>query len=221
MAMNKFLMESGWKALTQKFKLKDTTLQQALAAYAKLEEEKYVDRVKALEHITQVANTVKKTKEVLALGDVGKYVAEVVKADEAETKLVKAAAVQAGIEGTKKAAEMTKAAIAALPPKADPKMLETVYQIGVNDGENEEKSVRSLFAKAPAFQKKYDEGYQWGAMIAEKIRAKGPQEPQTSMGPISEEQEKRDNEYTRRRAARKEFIQYMNDQWSTVLPEDM
>ena len=78
-----------------------------------------------------------------------------------------------------------------------------------------------LFAKAPAFQKKYDEGYGWGKTIYGKILAKGPQEPQTSMGPISEEQEKRDKEYTRRRQARKEFIQYMNDQWSTVLPEDM
>lgn len=38
---------------------------------------------------------------------------------------------------------------------------------------------------------------------------------------FNEEQGKRDNEYARRWTARKEFIQYINEQWSTVLPEDM
>jgi len=224
--MNKYLTESGWKTVVQKAAvqkaiIKDTTLQQALAAYAKIAEEKYADRHKALEHVGLVVNTLKKSKEVLPYKDVENYLSEVVKAEEAEKKLVDAAAIEKGIAATKAAAEATKAAIAAIPPKPDPKMLEVVYQIGVNDGENEEKSSRNFFAKAPAFQKKYDEGYQWGAMIAAKIRAKGPQEPQASYHDISPEQEKRDQEYTRRRQSRKEFIQYMNDQWSTVLPEDM
>jgi hypothetical protein len=41
------------------------------------------------------------------------------------------------------------------------------------------------------------------------------------MGPISKEQVERNEQYTRDRARRKEFIQYLNEQWGTVLPEDM
>src|SRR5277367_1984599 len=133
--MNKYLTESGWKTVVQKAAvqkaiIKDTTLQQALAAYAKIAEEKYADRHKALEHVGLVVNTLKKSKEVLPYKDVENYLSEVVKAEEAEKKLVDAAAIEKGIAATKAAAEATKAAIAAIPPKPDPKMLETVYQIG-------------------------------------------------------------------------------------------
>jgi hypothetical protein len=89
--MNKFLMESGWKAVAQKHKMKDATVQQALAAYANLGAEKLDEQWKALERLGQVSIALKKSKDVLVNGEVGKYLAEVIRAADAEKKQAAAA----------------------------------------------------------------------------------------------------------------------------------
>src|SRR5688500_11081775 len=105
---NKFLTESGWKGLGQKFKVKDTSLQQALAAYEKLADEKHAERLKALAQVSQIAGNLKKAKECMAQPEVVKYLTEVVKAAEAERKQVEAAAAKAAADA--KAATDAKAA---------------------------------------------------------------------------------------------------------------
>jgi hypothetical protein len=215
--MSKYLTERDWKVLTQKYKIKDSSLQTTLAAYEKLADNNYPERIKALTQVSQLAGNLKKAKECMAQSEVVKYLTEVVKAADAERKQVEAAQEKAAADA--KAAAAAKAA--ATPPKPDPKMLEEVYRIGENDALNGKPSRSRLFAKAPDFQKKYDEGYSWGMTVAAKIQAKGPQPPQTSMGPISKEDADRAKEYAKRKQARKEFIQYLNQWWSTRLPEDL
>jgi hypothetical protein len=84
--MNKFLVEGNWKSVAQKHKVKDTTLQQALASFAKVGTEKFEEKLKALERLEQLSNALKKSKDVMVNGEVGKYLAEVIKAVEAEKK---------------------------------------------------------------------------------------------------------------------------------------
>ena len=76
----KSLTESGWKAVVQKFKLKDNGLQKALATYEKLLEEKLADRLKAIAAVTQLAGSLQKVKEVAAVRDADKYLEEILAA---------------------------------------------------------------------------------------------------------------------------------------------
>ncbi|MCI0685015.1 MAG: hypothetical protein L0Y71_23200 [Gemmataceae bacterium] len=107
------------------------------------------------------------------------------------------------------------------PPKPDPKMLEQASSIGYQDGVQQKQSRMLLFANAPEFQKRYEEGYARGWRIAELHRAKGPQPEPDVMKPISQTEAERSKEYTRRKQARKEFIKYLNKWWKTRLPEDL
>ena len=207
--MAKYLSEADWKTVTQKHKVKDTTLQMALAAYAKVSLDKVAERQKAIAQILKAAASLKKAKECMAQPEVLKYLGEVIKAAEVEKK-------QIDIDVQAAAAKTP-----APPPKPDPKMLDEVFHVGMNDGQVGTPSRGRLFEKAPDFKKKYDDGYAMGQKVAERIRAKGPQPRQTSMGPISKEDAERNMEYTRRKQSRKEFVQYLNQWWKTRLPEDL
>ena len=218
--MNKFLTESGWKAILQKFKIKDNGLQGALAGYEKLAEDKYPERLKALAQVIQLAGNLKKSKECMSQPDVVKYLAEVVKAAEAERKSVEAAAAKAKAAADAKVAADAKAE--ATPPKPDPKMLEEVFQMGHHDGLDGVPSRSQLFAKVPDFQKKYDEGYKLGVKVAKMNRDRPPPPSNAPvMKPISKGEWDRSVEYTKRKQARKQFIQYLNKWWGTRLPEDL
>lgn len=72
----KLLTENGWKSTAQKFKVKDTGLQRALAIYEKLPEDKYAERLKALAAVAQLATAMKRVKEVVPLRDVLKYLTD-------------------------------------------------------------------------------------------------------------------------------------------------
>src|SRR5882724_4287053 len=73
----KFLTESGWKAISTKFKVKDNGLLRALWTYEKLAEDKFDERLKAIVQVTALAGSLRRGKEVAALPDVAKYLANV------------------------------------------------------------------------------------------------------------------------------------------------
>jgi hypothetical protein len=219
--MNKYLVESNWTALLKKYpKIKDDTVRKALSGYSVPAESKYDVRIEFIGNVIKAAGDLKKAKDVAAVPELVKYLAEMVKAAEAEKKQ---------IEADKKAAEAKAAADAKKTedqakkptPKPTPKMLEEAYFSGWNDG-LVGKNRSSLLAKVPELQKKYNEGHGIGADIAEKERKDGwkrPQAPTISQG--TKDQIKDAKEAERRKKLRKEFVQYMNEWWGTVLPEDM
>jgi hypothetical protein len=223
----KLLTEAGWKDVAQKHKIKDNGLQKALADYQKVptnekDPVKYVEsllkRSKDLEDVRKFVGLLLKLKEVAASKDVTKYLKDV---DAAATTVnqeisKQLAEVQAKLKQIQKE-DAEKAAMA----HPDPKALAAVYKIGENDALNKRSSRSSLFAKAPPFQKKYDEGFAWGITVMGKLAAQGPQREGPHMGSISKEELERSKQYTKDRAVRKELIQYLNEWWSTALPEDM
>src|SRR6266567_1242785 len=73
----KFLTESGWKAISTKFKVKDNGLLRALWTYEKLAEDKFDERLKAIVQVAALAGSLRRSKEVAALPDVAKYLANV------------------------------------------------------------------------------------------------------------------------------------------------
>jgi hypothetical protein len=81
---SKLLTENGWKMIALKFKVKDNGLQRALAAYEKLDEQAHEERLKTIASVSQLAGTLKKVKEVAAVPEVVKYLANV--ADTAESQ---------------------------------------------------------------------------------------------------------------------------------------
>jgi hypothetical protein len=83
---DKLLTENAWKAVAAKFKVKDNGLQRALASYEKLHDDQLAERLKALESVDRFAGTLKKTKEVAAVPEVVKYLAEVLGAVDAEQR---------------------------------------------------------------------------------------------------------------------------------------
>jgi hypothetical protein len=163
----------------------------------------------------------KKVPDVAKLKDAVKYLDEMYKTAEAEKKSVKeyqadaaekeAAEKKAKEAAAKKAAEDAKPKT---PPKPDSQMLMEAMQLGIADGFDNLPTRRGMFAKAKPFQEQYDSGYKKG----QEIKARGPQ---TSMKAISKEDRDKSLKYTQRKKLRKEFIKYLNEQWSTVLPEDM
>src|SRR6266699_2354330 len=78
----KFLTESGWKAISTKFKVKDNGLLRALWTYEKLSDDKFDERLKAIVQVAALAGSLRRAKEVAALPEVAKYLANV--ANEAE-----------------------------------------------------------------------------------------------------------------------------------------
>jgi hypothetical protein len=177
-----------------------------------------VERLKVLSTINKLASDLKRAKDVAGQPEAVKYLTNVISAAEGDRKYVQEYQEDAAKTAATEKAAVEKAAEAQL--KVDRKMLEIVESIGYNDGLNRKSSRSRLFAKAPQLQKQYEKGYEFGKGVAQRISER-PATPQTSMGPISKEDEERAKEYTRRKQARKEFIQYLNDQWGFVLPEDM
>jgi hypothetical protein len=103
--MSKYLTESGWKAVVQKFKVADNGLQKALAAYEKLAEDKHKERLDALDLVdtlglklkTLLNDGIKTAKAQKALPEVTKnlvaaidYLTEVLDASKVERKEIEA-----------------------------------------------------------------------------------------------------------------------------------
>jgi hypothetical protein len=80
------LTEAGWKAVVQKFKLKDTTLQKQLFLLTTFDGSEFDDLAKGLASVIQFANAVKKSREACAIHDVTKYLAMLISAAEAEQR---------------------------------------------------------------------------------------------------------------------------------------
>ena len=77
--MNKYLMESGWKAMLQqaKDKVKDNGLQRALANYSKLPAENYPERQTALQLITKLADALNNPKGHFGIKPVADYLGNI------------------------------------------------------------------------------------------------------------------------------------------------
>ncbi len=213
----KFLTSKPWAELAKKHGITAPNLAKALTAYEKVAnvygKEPLVERLKQLDVIMKCAVDLKKFPEVAKLKDVIKYLDEMYKTADADKKYVK----EYQADAAEKEAAEKKAKEAAKPkppPKPDSEMLLEAMDLGVADGFDNLPTRRSLFAKAKPFQDKYDSGYKNG----QEIKARGPQ---TSMKKISKEDWDKSVKYTQRKKLRKEFIKYLNEQWSTVLPEDM
>jgi hypothetical protein len=117
----KLLTENGWKTIVAKFKIKDNGLQRALATLEKLDENAHDDRLKAIAAISQLANTLKRAKDVAAAAPVVKYLGDVTGAADTQkndvTKL-KAVAMKAQADADKAKAAADKAQLAADEAKA-------------------------------------------------------------------------------------------------------
>src|SRR6266550_6754003 len=93
---SKVLTESGWKAMVQKFKVKDNGLQKSLATYEDIDEKDYDGRLKCIATVNQLAGALRKAKEIGPLADVAKYLANIASTAEAEkSEVTKAKALAA------------------------------------------------------------------------------------------------------------------------------
>jgi len=165
----KALTENGWKGIVSKCKVKDNGLQRALANYEKLDVEKYDERAKGIGLISQLANALKKVKDLAE--DAADYLEEVVGAAETE---------RAGITKQQAAAE-----------KADAeakKKEDAAKRAGDEDAEEEEEDADYKTKLLAAFQKakaNKDMAFQFivcdakphcGLMLAKKIGARHKQQ---------------------------------------------
>src|SRR5882724_8075140 len=82
----KLLMESGWKTLASKWKVKDNGLQRTLAAYENLEEKDYDERLKTITAISKLADALTKNDYVADVPVVSKYLDQVVDAADSEQR---------------------------------------------------------------------------------------------------------------------------------------
>ena len=118
----KLLTENGWKAMVQKFKLKDNGLQRALADYQKLDEDEHDDCLKGIALVNQFAANLKKAREVTALPAVLKYLTDLVNAVQSESREIsKAKALAAKAEILEAKADALQAKAEALEAKAEAK----------------------------------------------------------------------------------------------------
>src|SRR3954454_2529692 len=72
----KLLTEDRWKAVAQKFKVKDKELQKALCVYEFIDDEEYDDRLKELANLNRLASALKKSKELASQPEVMKYLTD-------------------------------------------------------------------------------------------------------------------------------------------------
>src|ERR1044072_7134805 len=72
----KLLTEDRWKAVAQKFKVKDKDLQRALCVYELIDEDEYDDRLKELANLNRLATGLKKNKEIASQPEVVKYLTD-------------------------------------------------------------------------------------------------------------------------------------------------
>ena len=103
---SKMLNEREWKAIAQKYKLKDTSLQKALFLLDTIDEDEYAGRLKGIDSVIQFAGTVKKSKEAAANPPVVKYLDSLRDAAQSERDEIvkaKAAAEKAQAEAKKNA----------------------------------------------------------------------------------------------------------------------
>lgn len=112
----KLLTESGWKAVAAKFKIKDNGLQRALATYEKLDDQAHDECLKTIATVSQLANALKKAKEVAAAAPAAKYLDDLARAAESEknevTKAKAAALKQASADKAAAAAKQREQAAA-------------------------------------------------------------------------------------------------------------
>ena len=111
----------AWKTLAGKFKIKDIGLEKALVTYEKLAEDAHDECLKTISTVTQLASTLKKTKEVVAVPPLLKYLGELVSAAETERNEVaklKAIAAKEQVEAEKNKAVAAKAHAEAQKAKA-------------------------------------------------------------------------------------------------------
>jgi peptidoglycan hydrolase-like protein with peptidoglycan-binding domain len=85
---DKFLTEKGWKDLLAscKGKIKDNGLQRALWAYEKLADDKFDERLKSIVDVAACAGNLRRAKDVTAVAEAVKYVANVANAAEFERR---------------------------------------------------------------------------------------------------------------------------------------
>ena len=72
----KLLTEDRWKAVAQKFKVKDKELQKALCVYEFIDEQEYDDRLKELANLNRLAAGLKKSKDIVSQPEVMKYLTD-------------------------------------------------------------------------------------------------------------------------------------------------
>ena len=70
------LEPKAWRTLSGKFKIKDIGLEKALASYEKLGADAHDDCLKTLATVSQLAGTLKKSKEVATAPQAVKYLGE-------------------------------------------------------------------------------------------------------------------------------------------------
>jgi len=83
-----FLTENGWKTICRDAKIKDTRLLQALAAYEGAGKDDLEGQLKELGTIGQVADGLKKNREVASNAEAAKYLVEVVNAAKSQRQAV-------------------------------------------------------------------------------------------------------------------------------------
>ena len=117
----KALNESAWRALAQKFKIKDASLQKELAAFAKIKPDDFAALLKSLAVIKDEALSLKKSKEIASNSVVTKYLADMLAAADAQLREVakdKLAAEKAQAVAKAQAAAAEKAQAAAAKTSA-------------------------------------------------------------------------------------------------------
>jgi hypothetical protein len=102
------LNPASWKAVAVKFKIKDNGLERALASYDKLADDAHDECLKAIATVTQLANTLKRAKEVVTASEAVKYLNGLTScADHEKSEVTKA---QAAAQKAQEAADKAKAA---------------------------------------------------------------------------------------------------------------
>jgi hypothetical protein len=106
----------NWKTLATKFKVKDNGLEKALNSFEKIADDAHDEALKAVAAVTQMAVTLKKTREVMAAPPILKHLGDLINAAEAKKNEIiksKAAAGKAEAEAEKNKLAANKAAEAA------------------------------------------------------------------------------------------------------------
>lgn len=101
MSISKFLSDSAWKDLASKNKIKDNGLLKVLADHKRLDDDEHDDVLESLDEILKLATQLKKAKDVAAVANVGKFLADVLDTVESERRVV--AKAKADAEKTAKA----------------------------------------------------------------------------------------------------------------------
>ncbi len=74
---SKYLLDSGWKDLASKNKVKDNGLAKALEKLKRLDDDEHDERTRTLDEVVKLAGQLKKDKAVVSLQVVARYLAEV------------------------------------------------------------------------------------------------------------------------------------------------